>query len=52
MITFINYVYHAMAIYIVAILAWLFVREKKDWQRSVIYLVAAVPLLVRVLRLR
>lgn len=41
-----------MAIYIVVILAWLFIREKKDWQRSVIYLVAAVPLLVRVLRLR
>ncbi len=52
MITVINYIYHAIAIYIVCILAWLFVKERKDWQKSILYLVAAVPLLVRVLRLR
>ncbi len=52
LITAVNYIYHALAIYIVAILAWLFIREKKDWQKSVMYLVAAVPLLIRVLRLR
>lgn len=52
MITIVNYIYHAIAVYIILILAWLFIRERKDWQKSVMYLVALVPLLIRVLRLR
>jgi hypothetical protein len=52
LITLINYIYHAMAIYIAGVLIWLFIKEKKDWQRSLLYLVAVIPLLVRVLRLR
>lgn len=52
MIAVINYIYHAMAIYIIGILIWLFIRERRDWQRSLLYLVAMVPFLIRVLRLR
>lgn len=45
-------VYHAMAVYIIGILLWLFIRERKSWQKAVLCLVAAVPLVVRILRIR
>ncbi len=52
MMTVVTGVYHAMAVYIIGILLWLFVRERESWERAVLYLVAAVPLIVRVLRIR
>ncbi len=52
MMTVIMGVYDAMAVYIIGVLLWLFVRERKSWERAVLYLIAAVPLMVRVLRIR
>lgn len=48
----VNVAYRLMALYIIGILIWLFARERNSWQRAVFYLIAAVPLAVRVLRIR
>jgi hypothetical protein len=52
MTTVVNGMYHAMAVYVIIILIWLFVKERRDWEKSLLVLVAAIPLVVRVLRIR
>jgi hypothetical protein len=42
--------YYAITIYLIAMLVWNFVREKKNIQDLVIYLLVLIPLVLRVLR--
>ncbi len=42
--------YYAITIYVIAMLVWNFVREKKNIQDLVIYLLVLIPLVLRVLR--
>ena len=51
MMTLVMGVYDAMAIGICAILIWSFVREKKSWQKALLYLLSTIPLMIRVLRI-
>jgi hypothetical protein len=42
--------YYAITIYLIAMLVWNFVREKKNIQDLIIYLLVLIPLVLRVLR--
>ncbi len=44
--------YYAMSAYLVGILIWSFVREKKSVSDMVLYLVIAVPFILRILRVK
>lgn len=52
MATVVNYLYHALAVYIVVILVRLFFKESGKWDKAVMCLISAVPLVLRVLRLK
>jgi hypothetical protein len=52
MATLVNYLYHALAVYIIVILVKLFIKEKQRWDKALLYLLSAVPLVIRVLRLK
>jgi len=44
--------YYAISAYLVGIAVWNFVREKKSVSDMVLYLVIAVPLILRVLHIK
>jgi len=45
-------VYYAISIYLIGILIWNFVREKKSINDMLLYLIVAVPFVLRVLRVK
>lgn len=45
-------VYYAISIYLIGMLIWNFVREKKSTNDMLLYLIVAVPLVLRVLRIK
>ena len=44
--------YYIIAVYLVAMLIWNFVREKKSVDDMILYLVILVPLVLRLLRVK
>lgn len=44
--------YYAMSVYLVGVLLWSFVKEKKSVSEMVLYLVIAAPFILRVLRVK
>jgi hypothetical protein len=45
-------VYYILTIYIIGLVVWNFVREKKNIQDMILYLLVLIPLLLRVLRVK
>jgi len=45
-------VYYAISIYLIGMLIWNFVREKKSINDMLLYLIVAVPFVLRVLRIK
>jgi len=44
--------YYAMSIYLISMLIWNFIREKKSKNDMLLYLIVAVPFILRVLRIK
>lgn len=44
--------YYAICIYLIGMLGWNFIREKKKVEEMILYLLVMVPLLLRVLRVK
>lgn len=44
--------YYAISIYLIGMLIWNFVREKKSINDMLLYLIVAVPFVLRVLRIK
>lgn len=49
---FIMVLYYAISIYLIGMLIWNFVREKKSINDMLLYLIVAVPFVLRVLRIK
>jgi len=45
-------VYYAISIYLIGMLIWNFVRERKSINDMLLYLIVAVPFVLRVLRIK
>ena len=45
-------VYYLISVFIAGMLVWNFVREKKDRQMMLLYLVVLIPFVLRILRIR
>ena len=50
--TWIMILYYIISAYILAMLVWNFVREKKNVNDMILYLLVLVPLLLRILRIK
>jgi len=50
--TFIMIIYYLIAAFTAAMLIWNFLREKKDYQKMVLYLIVLTPLLLRIFHIR
>jgi hypothetical protein len=44
--------YYAISIFLVAMLLWNFVREKKNTEDMILYLLVLIPLILRILRVK
>lgn len=44
--------YYLISVYLIALLVWNFVREKKKIEDMAMYLLVLIPLLLRVLRMK
>lgn len=44
--------YYAISIYLIGMLMWNFIREKKRTNDMLLYLIVAVPFVLRVLRIK
>ncbi len=49
---FIMVLYYVISIYLIGMLIWNFVREKKSINDMLLYLIVAVPFVLRVLRIK
>ena len=49
---FIMVLYYIISIYLIGMLIWNFVREKKSINDMLLYLIVAVPFVLRVLRIK
>jgi len=45
-------VYYLISAYILAILIWNFIKEKKSWDDMLLYLLVMIPLVLRLLRIK
>ncbi len=45
-------IYYFISAYIAGMLIWNFVREKKDMQQMLLYLIVLVPLVLRIFHIR
>ena len=45
-------VYYLISAYILAILIWNFIKEKKSWDDMLLYLLVMIPLVLRLLRVK
>jgi len=50
--TIIMFLYYLITAFIVAMVAWNFVREKKSVNDMVLYLLVLIPLILRILRVK
>jgi hypothetical protein len=44
--------YYAISIFLCALLLWNFVREKKNTEDMILYLLVLIPLILRILRVK
>lgn len=44
--------YYAISIFLIAMLAWNFIREKKNVEEMILYLLVIFPLFLRLLRIK
>ena len=49
---FIMWIYYLISAYVLAMLIWNFVREKKSLNDAVLYLLVMIPLILRLLRIK
>ena len=49
--TFVTLLYYVMAAYVAAMLLWNFARTRR-WEQEVLYLLVAIPFLLRLLHLK
>jgi hypothetical protein len=45
-------VYYLISAYILAMLIWNFIQEKKSWDDMLLYLLVMIPLVLRILRIK
>jgi len=45
-------VYYLISAYILAMLIWNFIKEKKNWDDMLLYLLVMIPLVLRLLRIK
>ena len=45
-------IYYIISAFIAGMLVWNFVREKKDKQKMLLYLIVLIPFILRILRIR
>jgi hypothetical protein len=45
-------VYYLISAYILAMLIWNFIKEKKSWDDMLLYLLVMIPLVLRLLRIK
>lgn len=45
-------IYYLISAYILAILIWNFIKEKKSWDDMLLYLLVMIPLVLRILRIK
>ena len=45
-------VYYVLTVFLIGLIIWNFVREKKNVQDMILYLLVLIPLLLRVLRVK
>jgi hypothetical protein len=45
-------IYYALCVYLIAILFWNFIRERKNADDLLLYLLVLIPLLLRVFRIK
>jgi len=45
-------IYYAICVYLIAMLLWNFIREKKSADDMLLYLLILIPLILRVLRIK
>ena len=45
-------VYYLISAYILAMLIWNFIKEKKSWDDMMLYLLVMIPLVLRLLRIK
>ena len=50
--TLIMFLYYVLSVYIVAMIIWNFVREKKNVNDMILYLLILIPLVLRILRVK
>ncbi len=48
----ITIIYYLISAYILAILIWNFIKEKKSWDDMLLYLLVMIPLVLRILRIK
>jgi hypothetical protein len=44
--------YYAISVYLIAVLIWNFIKEKKSVNEMLLYLLVLIPLILRVLRIK
>jgi hypothetical protein len=45
-------IYYLISAYILAMLIWNFIKEKKSWDDMLLYLLVMIPLVLRLLRVK
>lgn len=45
-------IYYLISAYILAMLIWNFIKEKKSWDDMLLYLLVMIPLVLRLLRIK
>jgi hypothetical protein len=48
----ITIIYYLISAYILAMLIWNFIKEKKSWDDMLLYLLVMIPLVLRLLRIK
>jgi len=48
----ITIIYYLISAYILAMLIWNFIKEKKSWDDMLLYLLVMIPLVLRILRIK
>lgn len=46
------FIYHIICVFLIAMLIWNFLREKKNVEEMILYLIVLLPLLLRVFRIK
>lgn len=50
--TLVMFIYYIICVFLIAMLIWNFIREKKNVEEMILYLIVLLPLLLRVFRIK